>query len=340
MIEHLPILGICGFSGSGKTTLIEQLIPPLTADGLSVVVVKHDAHGLDVDRPGKNSDRLFRAGADVVLQGPEQEFFRRHGRDGELAPALASLAGRYDLVLVEGHKRTPLPKLWLLDDDQSGPPEGVGNVLAVLTKDVGRLEAAAPIVDKFLIARWLATPVFGCVLIGGKSVRMGAPKHLLTGGGRTWLERTVELLDDCCETVVISGAGDVPASLADRVQLPDIADAQGPIAGLLSAMRWGPNASWLVAACDLPDLSAEALAWLLANRRPGAWASLPALTDAGRVEPLLAHYDFRARGVLEDIAERGESSLQPAAAHPKVISLRVPDALAPAWRNVNRPESR
>jgi molybdopterin-guanine dinucleotide biosynthesis protein A len=181
-------------------------------------------------------------------------------------------------------------------------------------------------------------PVYGCVLIGGKSARMGRPKHLLQDNGRTWLERTAELLERSCQTIVVAGTGDVPETLTQCVRLPDVAGAEGPMAGLLSAMRWAPHASWLVAACDLPDLTAEALDWLLAVRRPGVWATLPKLADSSNVEPLLAHYDSRARSLLERTAAGGTFGLHRITSHAKVNSPVIPTDLAAAWRNVNSPE--
>jgi molybdopterin-guanine dinucleotide biosynthesis protein len=75
-----PAFGICGYSGAGKTTLIEAHLPRLTARGWRIAVVKQDAHGLSLDRGGKDSDRLFRAGADIVIRDPDQVFIRRHAR--------------------------------------------------------------------------------------------------------------------------------------------------------------------------------------------------------------------------------------------------------------------
>ena len=101
MLADLPVLGICGFSGSGKTTLIEQLVPRLSAKGLKVIVVKHDTHRITVDRSGKDSDRIFRAGADVLLQGPQEELSRVYPlNDRKLTHTLKSLSRQYDLVLV------------------------------------------------------------------------------------------------------------------------------------------------------------------------------------------------------------------------------------------------
>ncbi|MFW6125044.1 MAG: molybdopterin-guanine dinucleotide biosynthesis protein MobB [Pirellulales bacterium] len=60
MLEHRPILAVSGWSGSGKTTLLVQALSHLAARGLSVAVVKHDAHGLDARPAEKDGNRLFR----------------------------------------------------------------------------------------------------------------------------------------------------------------------------------------------------------------------------------------------------------------------------------------
>ena len=339
MIDDLPILGICGWSGSGKTTLIEKLLPILIGKGLAVAVVKHDAHGIDIDRPGKDSDRFFQAGADVLVQGPDQSFFRTHRVDGgdDWAPAMVDLASRCDLVLVEGHKSTDLPKVWLLGENETAPPPEVTNISAVLPWNCDRVGEVGAIAESYLTRKWLATPVYGCVLIGGRSTRMGTPKHLLPKGGKTWLETTAELMSHHCRQTVISGTGDVPDSLAACPRLPDVPNAAGPMSGILAAMRWAPHASCLVAACDLPDMTEEALSWLLSTRTPGVWATVPRLPGSDRSEPLLAHYDFRSRRLFEDLALRGSFRLGAIASYPKVASPVVPPHLASSWHNVNAP---
>jgi molybdopterin-guanine dinucleotide biosynthesis protein MobB len=335
-IADLPILGISGWSGSGKTTLIEAALPLLLGRGLRVAVVKHDAHRIEVDRAGKDSDRLFQAGADVLLQGPSQEFYRLHGdgRDG-LPDVLRRLCRRYDLVLVEGRKTMPLPKVWLLGDGEDAPPEDVPEIIATLPRGEGRLGLFVDILTGRLQDQWLRPPVLGCVLIGGKSRRMGAPKHLIQQDGRTWLERTTALLREVTDVVVVAGAGPIPDALSGLTRLHDAPDAEGPMAGLLSAMRWAPYATWLVTACDLPDLTPDALRWLLSTRAPGVWATLPKLEDASRVEPLLAHYDFRFGPLVESRAACGGFRLQDLASVGHVISPPPPPDVADAWRNVN-----
>ena len=337
MADHLPVLGICGWSGSGKTTLIEQIVPGLLADGLKVAVLKHDAHGLDVDRPGKDSDRFFNTGADVLAHGPEQTFFRAHHDGVELAELLAPLAGSYDLVLVEGHKHSAIPKVWLLGDDQAAPPAEAGEPLIVLSRDTDRPAAVRPLIDEFLSDCLGREPLKGCVLIGGRSTRMGQAKHLIETDGRTWLARTIRFFEQATSAVVISGAGDVPDELSDYARLPDAADAAGPMSGLLSMMRWAPRASWLVAACDMPDLTPEAFAWLVSTRAPGKWATMPKVGEKG-VEPLLAYYNFRFRTLLETQAAANNYRLNDLADNTEVACSPVPPELTAAWRNANSPQ--
>jgi len=164
---------------------------------------------------------------------------------------------------------------------------------------------------------------------------MGTPKHLLQKDGKTWLGRTVELLQHVSESVVIAGGGEVSGEMSSLHQLVDVPDAKGPMAGLLAAMRWAPEASWVVTACDLPDLSADALNWLTATRKPGIWATIPRLKGSCGLEPLLGHYDFRAKTLLEQNATDGNFRPAAIASHHKVISPEVPDHLTAAWRNVN-----
>ncbi|NWN81866.1 MAG: molybdopterin-guanine dinucleotide biosynthesis protein B [Halomonas sp.] len=114
--DHLPLLGIAAWSGTGKTTLLEALLPRLKERGLRVAVVKHAHHGFDVDQPGKDSHRLRQAGASpmlvasrarlaLMMETPDQD-------EADLQALLAMVAAqRPDLVLVEGFKDWPLPKL-------------------------------------------------------------------------------------------------------------------------------------------------------------------------------------------------------------------------------------
>jgi len=110
----MRIIGLAGWSGSGKTTLITKLVPCLTRRGLRVSTLKHAHHGFDLDQPGKDSFMHREAGAVEVIVSSARRFAILHElRDEEewSLPALVQKMSPVDLVLVEGYKRDPFPKL-------------------------------------------------------------------------------------------------------------------------------------------------------------------------------------------------------------------------------------
>ena len=110
----MKIFGIAGYSGSGKTTLIEKLIPVFTARGLRVSLIKHAHHTFDVDQPGKDSFRHRHAGCTEVLVTSSRRWALMHELRGAAEPTLKEQMERLslcDLLLVEGFKHEPIPKL-------------------------------------------------------------------------------------------------------------------------------------------------------------------------------------------------------------------------------------
>ncbi|MDD2464639.1 MAG: molybdenum cofactor guanylyltransferase [Desulfobulbus sp.] len=180
--------------------------------------------------------------------------------------------------------------------------------------------------------------VWGCVLIGGKSSRMGTPKHLILQDGQTWVERTVTLLQQMLGRVVVAGAGELPPSLQGLTQVPDAANIGGPLAGILSALRAFPQVSFLVVACDQPDMRIEAVQWLLGCREPGVLAVMPAIAGTGRVEPLLAYYDRAILPVLEEMAAGGHRRMNRLQSVPGVKTPTPPSHLHDSWHNINTPD--
>lgn len=128
----MKVLGIAGYSGAGKTTLLEKLIPRLCADGVRVSLVKHAHHGFDIDQPGKDSYRHRKAGAGEVLVASDVRWALMHENAAPEPPDLQDMLARLspcDLVLVEGWKHDPIPKIevhradngkpWLYPDDEN-----------------------------------------------------------------------------------------------------------------------------------------------------------------------------------------------------------------------------
>jgi molybdopterin-guanine dinucleotide biosynthesis protein B len=113
-MKRMRIIGLAGWSGSGKTTLVTRLIPHLTARGLRVSTLKHAHHGFDLDQPGKDSFMHRAARATEVIVSSSRRFAILHELRGEPEwdlPALVAKMSPADLVLVEGYKRDPFPKL-------------------------------------------------------------------------------------------------------------------------------------------------------------------------------------------------------------------------------------
>jgi len=110
-----PVVSIVAKSGTGKTTLLEKLIGELKRRGYTVGAVKHDAHQFDIDREGKDSWRLTRAGADTMLiTSPAKVAMvkqNRHASEPSLAEAIAAYCGDLDIVLTEGFKKSRMPKI-------------------------------------------------------------------------------------------------------------------------------------------------------------------------------------------------------------------------------------
>ena len=110
----MKIFGFAGWSGSGKTTLIEQVIPRFVRAGLKVSLIKHAHHRFDVDHPGKDSFRHREAGCSEVLVTSGQRWALMHETRGGPEASLEEQIARMspcDLLLIEGYKYYPLPKL-------------------------------------------------------------------------------------------------------------------------------------------------------------------------------------------------------------------------------------
>jgi molybdopterin-guanine dinucleotide biosynthesis protein B len=157
--------GIVGASGSGKTTLIAALLPELRRRGLRVSTVKHAHHCFDMDRPGKDSWRHREAGAEevmVVSNGRWALLHEERGGDDNSLIALIRHMTPVDVVLVEGFKRTEIPRIEVHRPSAGKTalfPEDPG-IAAVASDEVlatgGRpllLLANVPAIADFIIAR-------------------------------------------------------------------------------------------------------------------------------------------------------------------------------------------
>lgn len=110
-VEGPPVVAVGGVKNSGKTTLLTRVIPLLKHAGLRVGVVKHDGHDFVPDVPGTDSFRLREAGAERVAVYSARRYMTTGEWDGGSLDALLPAFADLDLVLVEGAKHSPLPKI-------------------------------------------------------------------------------------------------------------------------------------------------------------------------------------------------------------------------------------
>lgn len=161
----VPILSIVGSSDSGKTTFIESLIPELNRLGYRVGTVKHDVHGFEMDREGKDTWKHARAGAaSIAISSPNQAaLIRKTGGEMELDELAARFFWDMDLVLTEGYKRERFPKIEVFRKAVAEAPicGDKDNLIAMVTDDA--VETPIPIfgfseaarMAEFIAARYL-----------------------------------------------------------------------------------------------------------------------------------------------------------------------------------------
>ena len=121
------VFGITGWKNAGKTTLTERLVAEFVRRGLRVATVKHAHHAVDIDEPGTDSWRHRAAGAaEVALVGGHRYAIMREQEEPTLGEVLARLAPA-DLVLIEGFKREPHPKIEVRGGEGGRPALAAGD---------------------------------------------------------------------------------------------------------------------------------------------------------------------------------------------------------------------
>jgi molybdopterin-guanine dinucleotide biosynthesis protein A len=150
------------------------------------------------------------------------------------------------------------------------------------------------------------TAIYGLVLSGGRSRRMGQDKALLERDGRSQLAHIVAMLERHVDRVFVSTRPDQKDE-AERRRYDQVVDRYedlGPLAGILSAMDEHPEADWLVVACDLPNIVDETIERLLAERSTSQPFTAYISSHDGLPEPLCAIWragsDRIIRGLMED----------------------------------------
>jgi len=179
--------------------------------------------------------------------------------------------------------------------------------------------------------------IFGLILAGGFSRRMGRDKALLEFHGKPQIENVNDLLGQYCDKVFLSKRQDQTAykgfaSIDDAPEFSDI----GPLGGILSAMKEYPEADWLVLACDLPFITGETIQTLLDLRDPKKTATAFISTQDSLPEPLCAVWEAHARDSILKLYNEGVHCPRKILIKSDTLMIKQ---INPHWLdNINTPE--
>lgn len=180
-------------------------------------------------------------------------------------------------------------------------------------------------------------PLYGLVLAGGRSTRMGQDKSLINYHGKPQREFMADLLSHLCSQVFISCRGDQVEEIGGQYPpLPDTFLGLGPYGAILSAFREHPDAAWLVVACDLPHLDEATLEQLIAHRNPAKVASTFKSPFDHFPEPLVTIWEPRSYPLLLQFMAQGYSCPRKVLLNSPIELLVAENELA--LENVNKPE--
>jgi molybdopterin-guanine dinucleotide biosynthesis protein A len=181
-------------------------------------------------------------------------------------------------------------------------------------------------------------PLFGLVLAGGRSRRMGRDKALIEQDGVSLLEHAFRLAEALTDGARVSVRAD-QALDPERRRFPQVVDGYsdiGPVAGILSALQAEPEADWLVIACDLPNLDRQTLSFLIEQAPHDALLTAYRSAVDGLPEPLCAIYRLGSEALIAPFVERGIFCPRKILIRNDAVLLDLPES--DALRNVNTPE--
>ena len=181
------------------------------------------------------------------------------------------------------------------------------------------------------------TRIYGLILSGGKSSRMGVDKGTIRYQERPQREHLFDLLSAVCERVYTSCK---PEQNIDPVlnPLPDNFDTDGPMNGILSAFNFYSGSAWLIVAIDLPNVSLQVLKYIISQRQTQKMATCFFDTKANAPEPLLTIWEPAAYPLLLKNVKEGKISPRYFLQTSDVKIIR--DADQSIFLNINYPHER
>ena len=156
LIQNKKIIGFAAYSGTGKTTLIKEIIKILKGLDYRVSVIKHAHHDFDIDLPGKDSYEIRKSGAENMLVSSKNRWALMHENNYHDELSLVDLLGKldnlkYDLILIEGFKTEPFPKIELyreeINKNRGLLSESDENIVAIATESATKLNTNLTVLD-------------------------------------------------------------------------------------------------------------------------------------------------------------------------------------------------
>jgi molybdenum cofactor guanylyltransferase len=151
-------------------------------------------------------------------------------------------------------------------------------------------------------------PLFGLILIGGKSSRMGSDKSQLNYHGKAQKDHLFELLSGFCDEVFFSCSEN--QNIDSEKTIIDKYNSENPIVGVLSAFDFLPKVAWLVVACDMPLVNEKVIDLLVKNRNPNKKATAFLNLETQAPDPLLTIYEPSSFQLMSDFFQKGNPSLK------------------------------
>lgn len=153
-VHRPPLLAISAYSGTGKTTLLTKVIPLLREQGLHLGIIKHTHHDMDIDKPGKDSYELRKAGAQQTLVASQQRWALMTETPNHQEVDLYEMVSKMDtdtldLVLVEGFRHEQVPKIVLSRQILGRNTEDLldEHVIAIASDNIADQQLAVPWLD-------------------------------------------------------------------------------------------------------------------------------------------------------------------------------------------------
>ncbi len=252
------------------------------------------------------------------------------------------------VVIIHEKKRASLSRkldkltnvgLIILDEEVNGIFDFVQEHLYHLIKEIPVLKInEVERIAHFLWSDWKEQipPIYGMVLAGGKSERMGKDKSLMDYHGTSQRQHLTQLLNQFCEKTFLSCRPEQTQEIQDFEVLPDTFMGLGPMGAILSAFQKYPNHAHLVVACDLPLLDKNTLEELIQQRNPSKIVTAFHNHQTGFTEPLIALWEPKAYPVLLQFLAQGYACPRKVLINSDINELKPQNPTS--LMNVNRPE--